>query len=404
MRITPGVEARLRRQADAGGEGTRYRPDVRWKRVAIDVAVTAFAFALSTVALAAGEHPADARQPDALAYLLVAACSATPLLRRRAPLGATVAGFLVGIAFGAADYPRALTPVVLLSISSGAFALPRRRARLLLAAALVLGAVQATLGAGPTDPSILALVVAAWLLGRYVRSRRDHEAELEQKNRLLVQAQADLAERAVSEERLRIARELHDVVAHTLTVIALHAGTGRMVAEDDPAAARQALATVEAATRSALLEMRRMLGVLRDADGAPGSLAPSPGLDDLGALVADLGRSGLIVDLRIEGERPEVPAGVDLSAYRIVQEALTNVIKHAGADRAAVTVRYGEDAVTVEVDDEGHGPVAGLPPAGGHGLVGMRERVALYDGQLDVGPSPEGGFHVVARLPLAVSS
>ena len=163
-----------------------------------------------------------------------------------------------------------------------------------------------------------------------------------------------MADRAVTEERLRIARELHDVVAHTMSVVAVHAGTGRMVADDDPAAARQALATIETTTRSALVEMRRMLGVLRGSDGEqPGTLAPAPGLGDLDALVADVVRSGVTVEVRVEGDRADVPAGVDLAAYRIVQEALTNVIKHAGRVRATVAVRYTDDAVTVEVDDEG---------------------------------------------------
>jgi signal transduction histidine kinase len=204
---------------------------------------------------------------------------------------------------------------------------------------------------------------------------------------------------------LRIARELHDVVAHTLSVIAVHAGTGRMVADDDPAAARQALATIETATRSALVEMRRLLGVLRGSDGdQEDGRAPAPGLGELDALVADVVKSGVTVEVRVEGDRPDVPAGIDLSAYRIVQEALTNVMKHAGRAKATVVVRYSDDAVTVEVDDEGPGRpgragTLSLPSTGGHGLGGMRERVAMYNGDLVVGPRPTGGFRVVARLP-----
>ena len=219
---------------------------------------------------------------------------------------------------------------------------------------MVLGILGATASPGPTDVGVPALIVSAWLLGNYVGSRRSYTAELEAKNRLLEQARVELADRAVTEERLRIARELHDVVAHTMSVVAVHAGTGRMVADDDPAAARQALATIETTTRSALVEMRRMLGMLRGSDGEePGALAPAPGLGDLDALVADVVRSGVTVEVRVEGDRTDVPAGVDLAAYRIVQEALTNVIKHAGRVRATVVVRYTDDAVTVEVDDEG---------------------------------------------------
>jgi signal transduction histidine kinase len=196
-------------------------------------------------------------------------------------------------------------------------------------------------------------------------------------------------------------------VAHTMSVVAVHAGIGRMVADDDPVAARQALATIETTTRSALVEMRRMLGILRGSDSKePGTLAPAPGLRDLDALVADVVRSGVTVEVRVEGDRTDVPTGVDLAAYRIVQEALTNVIKHAGRVRVTVAVRYSDDAVTVEVDDEGPaGDDSGsAPSATGHGLVGMRERVAMYDGDLDVGPGPIGGFHVAARLPFGATT
>ena len=224
---------------------------------------------------------------------------------------------------------------------------------------------------------------------------------MEHKNRLLEQAQVDLAERAAAEERLRIARELHDVVTHTLSVVVVHAGTGRMVAETDPAAARRALATIEVAARSALVEMRRLLGVLRRAGDEQGGLAPAPGLAELDSLVADIELSGVDVEVRVEGERPVVPASVDLCAYRIVQEALTNVIKHVGPARATVGVRYSDHEVTIDIDDDGPtGPVVSSSPAsGGHGLIGMRERVTMLHGDLVAGPRPSGGFHVSARLP-----
>ncbi len=276
----------------------------------------------------------------------------------------------------------------------------------MLAAAVVFGVVGATASPGPTDVGVPALIVSAWLLGNYVGSRRRYTAELEDKNRLLEQARIELADRAVTEERLRIARELHDVVAHTMGVVAVHAGTGRMVADEDPAAAREALATIETTTRSALTEMRRMLGVLRGSGGdEPGTLAPAPGLGDLDALVADVVRSGVTVEVRVDGDRTDVPAGVDLAAYRIVQEALTNVIKHAGRVRVSVAVHYRDDAVTVEVDNEGGaGQAQPVPVEPGHGLAGMRERVAMYHGDLDAGPRPIGGFHVAARLPFGAST
>ena len=346
----------------------------------------------------------DLREPDVARGAVGRQCVAD-----RPPLGADGGGVrrLRGrVAFAAAQYPVALTPVVLLSIYTAAAVLTPRRARLLLAGAVVLGIVGATASPGPTDVGVPALIVSAWLLGNYVGSRRRYTAELEAKNRLLEQARFELADRAVTDERLRIARELHDVVTHTMSVVAVHAGTGRMVADDDPVAARQALATIETTTRSALVEMRRMLGILRGSDSRPGTLAPAPGLRDLDALVADVVRSGVTVEVRVEGDRTDVPAGVDLAAYRIVQEALTNVIKHAGRVRVTVAVRYSDDAVTVEVDDEGPaGDDSGsAPSATGHGLVGMRERVAMYDGDLDVGPGPIGGFHVAAPSPFGATT
>ena len=374
----------------------------------IDAVVAVAAFGLSAAALTAADPvAADVREPDVAAYVLVAVYSALPIVRRWTPVVAVFGGLAAGVAYAAAQYPLALTPVVLLSIYTAAAMLPPRRARLVLAAAVVFGVVGATASPGPTDVGVPALIVSAWLLGNYVGSRRRYTAELEDKNRLLEQARIELADQAVTEERLRIAREVHDVVAHTMSVVAVHAGTGRMVADEDPAAARQALATIETTTRSALVEMRRMLGVLRGSDGEePGTLAPAPGLGDLDALVADVVRSGITVEVRVEGDRTDVPAGVDLAAYRIVQEALTNVIKHAGRVRVTVAVRYSDDAVTVEVDDDGPAghEAQPVPVAPGHGLAGMRERVAMYHGDLVVGPGPIGGYHVAARLPFGATT
>jgi signal transduction histidine kinase len=190
-----------------------------------------------------------------------------------------------------------------------------------------------------------------------------------------------------------------------MSVVALHAGTGRMVADDDPVAARQALATIETTTRSAMHEMRRMMVVLRDSAEDPLRVEPpAPGLRDVDALVADVARTGVSIDLHIEGRRPAVPAGVDLAAYRIVQEGLTNVIRHAGGAPTVVTIRYTSDAVTIDIDDQGSRTPSSAVSSGGHGLVGMRERVELYDGQFDAGSRAEGGFRVSARLPIGEGS
>lgn len=266
---------------------------MRWRAVLIDALVAIIAFAIGALILANVDQVAsDVRRPDVFAYLLLAAYNASVVVRRRAPVAAVVAGLLSGIAYAAASYPLALTPVVVLPVYTAAAVLPQRRARWLLAGAVVVGLLTTTLGPGATDPIVPALIVCAWLLGNYVGSRRTYTAELEDKNRLLEQARLELAEQAVAEERLRIARELHDVVAHSLSVVALHAGTARMIADDDPVATGAALATIESASRSALAEMRRLLGVLRGAgDDQHGQLAPAPGLGDLDALVAEVVRS-----------------------------------------------------------------------------------------------------------------
>jgi signal transduction histidine kinase len=308
-------------------------------------------------------------------------------------------GLASALAYSAAKYPPALVPVVLLTVYSAAAALPERPSRRLLVAAFLVSALTTTVGPGPTNTSVPLLVAGAWFLGHSVRTRRLYTETLEAKNRELELAQHELALQAVTEERLRIARELHDVVAHSMSVVAVHAGTGRMVAGDDPAAAERALATIEATTRSALGEMRRLLGVLRSPDGdEPAALGPAPGLADLDLLVAEVARSGVDVELRVHGARPVVPPGVDLSAYRVVQEALTNVIKHAGAPtHVDVSLRHLPGSLAVEIVDDGRGAASTV--GGGHGHLGMRERVELWGGELVVGPIDGGGYRVSALLP-----
>ena len=379
-----------------------YVSRVRRRDVVIDALVAVVAFAVSVAVLRDADLDApDVRDTDVFAYALLAMYSASIVIRRKWALLAVAIGLAAGLAYAAASFAPALTPVALMSIYTAAAELGTRSSRVVLAGSLLVGWIGATVSPGATDPGVLALIVAAWLLGKFVGSRRAYTAELEIKNAQLEQARLELAERAVAAERLRIARELHDVVAHSMSVVALHAGTGRMVAADDPAAARQALATIEATARAAMLEMRRLTGVLRDSAAGPrGVEAPAPGLRDLDVLVAEMASSNVPVELIIEGERPDVPVGIDVSAYRIVQEALTNVIRHAAGAPAVVTIRYSTDAVTVEIVDEGSSAAMPAGTPGGQGLVGMRERVALYDGEFDAGHRPEGGFHVSARIPI----
>jgi signal transduction histidine kinase len=205
------------------------------------------------------------------------------------------------------------------------------------------------------------------------------------------------ARSAVAEERARIARELHDVVGHSVSVMTVQASGVRRLLRPDQDREREALLVVERTGREALAEMRRMVGVLRRPEEAP-ALAPQPSLDHLNRLVAQAREAGLPVELRIEGEAIQLPAGVDLTAYRLVQEGLTNVVKHAQATRAEVFVSYGDGYLEVTVKDDGKG--LGNGDGGGHGLVGMRERVSVYGGELDAGPQPSGGYRLRAKLPL----
>jgi signal transduction histidine kinase len=369
--------------------------------IVVDAVVAVAFFAVSALMLAgAGAVPdPDLTDPDALGYALLAAYSASVVLRRRYPVAAVALSLASGVAYAGAGYAPALNPAALLVMYTAGSRLPERRSGWILAASIVVATFGATVAPGPTNTGVPFVVAAAWFLGAFVGANRRYTRELEAKNRELERAQHELARQAVTEERLRIARELHDVVAHSMSVVAVHAGSGRMVAATDPAAAERALETIETTTRSALGEMRRLLGVLRSGDGQePGALGPAPGLADLPELVTDVAGSGVEVELRVEGERPAVPPGVDLSAYRVVQEALTNIIKHAQARTAVVEVRYSGRDVAVEVVDDGRGGAAG--PSGGHGLMGMRERVAVHGGQLEAGPGPNGGFRVAARFPV----
>jgi signal transduction histidine kinase len=261
--------------------------------------------------------------------------------------------------------------------------------------ALVLAAVLASsLGPGATLKQAVSFALVegiVMLLVRRVIGDRDRRARIAERER-------DVAAReAVVEERARIARELHDVIAHHVSMIVLQAGAERRVLGDANASTREVLETVEQSGRSALTETRRLLGMLRGDGNEP--LTPQPGLDDVPMLVGQLRDAGLPVELSIEGERRELPVGIELSAYRIVQEALTNALKHAGDARATVQVRYGPDSLELEIADDGPGG-SQRASGGGHGLVGMRERVALYGGRFDASRGPGGGFAVRVVLPI----
>ncbi|REH46957.1 signal transduction histidine kinase [Kutzneria buriramensis] len=352
--------------------------------------VAAVAVALVWGGTLLGGH-SDAAPASRWVGLLGATLLAVPLLlRRRWPwvaFGLGIPAFGMSLATSVVPVvPFASVPMALVAYSVAARG--SRRAYAALAAILVAVAA-ATVWNGQWVTVLLpgAVVVIGWGAGSLRAQYRGYaEALATQRERE--------ADALVADERLRIARELHDVVAHSMSVITVQADMGRLVFDRKPAAAAAALGVIETTGRDALTELRRMLGVLRDTDSR-GVLGPAPGLAGLDGLVARTAAAGVNVDVVVRGMPRPLPAGVDVSAYRIVQEALTNVVKHAGTPTCRVTIAYGQDAVLLTVTDDGRG---GPPGPGGHGLVGMRERAALCAGELRAGPVP-GGFEVAARLP-----
>jgi signal transduction histidine kinase len=326
--------------------------------------------------------------------------------RRRSPLAAAsvVAAAIVvdDLAAGWNSAVLSFDCSIIAAYSAGAHA-RQRHAVLALAALLVANLVDA-LGApgnraGNVALGVLVFSLVPWLVGQALRRERQRTARMQELAGQLEAEREQRAREAVSAERGRIARELHDIVAHAISVIAVQADAATRLLRHDPDRAREPLDTVHATARGALAEMRQLVGVLRESEaGADAPLEPQPGVADLERLVDDAERSGLAIELEIDGERRWLPPTLDLTAYRIVQEGLTNVRKHAGAAQAQVRVRYEPDRLDIVVRDNGRPPTAS--EAGGHGLVGVHERVALLGGQFEAGPGRDGGFILHARLPL----
>ena len=237
----------------------------------------------------------------------------------------------------------------------------------------------------------------AWLAGRLVRKRQFYAQVFAERARVLERERDANARVAAAEERVRLARELHDAVGHSVSVMVVQAGAERLALGEERPSTRDALLAIERTGREALAEMSRLLGLLRK-EGEGLALAPRPTLTHVDALLQTVRDAGVPVELRVEGDLRSLPPGVDVSAYRILQEALTNIVKHAGPAQASVAVRYGDRAVEVEVSDDGRGPLNGN--CVGYGLAGMRERVELHGGTLQTGKNDRGGFVVKARLPL----
>ena len=243
-----------------------------------------------------------------------------------------------------------------------------------------------------------AFFVGSWLAGRAIRARQQRADELFERTVRLEVEREEKAREAAENERARIARELHDIISHSVSVMVVQAGAAEQVLDSDPAQARESLRSIQETGRQARHELRRLLGLMR-ADSEGPTLAPQPGLDELETLAQQLRQSGLDVELHVDPERGILSPGLDLSAYRIVQEALTNALTHGGPGRAEVFVRRDRDALELEVLSEGW---AYAENGGGFGLIGMRERVALFGGKLEHGRRGAGGYRLWARLPLSV--
>ena len=337
----------------------------------------------------------------ALAAMTISAGSVA--FRRLRPWPAFTVGIAAGLLALASGLPMVVLtvgPVVMVYSISAQF--PEARSLVALAVSwAAFFAAEALHGFGDDLSTIvtdLVILGAAWLIGWFVYRRQEYVRELESKTAELQEAREELARAAVSAERLRIARELHDIVAHSLSMISVQAGVGAHVIDDRPEEARAALTNVETASRQALNEMRALLGMLRDTSGKA-DRAPLPGLSQLPALIEQVMTAGPEVDLQVHGtERPLAP-GVDLTAYRVIQESLTNVLRHADAERARVILNYEPGALVIEVVDDGSSP-ATLVPNGGLGIEGMRERLHAFGGTLEAAPLRENGFRVRAELPL----
>jgi signal transduction histidine kinase len=386
--------------------------------VLADVVVAALIYVASAGEIHAGgpTAPSGSGWIAARTLAVAVACLSLPF-RRRFPLAVlgivTAAVAFVNGAAGPPDLegggggllvlavPLAVYPVVLTST--------RRRAVLEVGAAVVAIEIGALLAPGRSDWGAtlpgLALAAVGWLAAENARTRRAYIDGVVERAAEREREREERARRASTDERLRIARELHDVVAHAMSIIAIRSGVARMALGTRPQQVSEALEIIESTSHQALQELRSIVGVLRgaDTDTTPAQREPAPGLAGLEQLIAQIGEAGVPVHLRVEGQRRRLPPGVDLSVYRIIQEALTNVVRHAAPATAELILRYQPAQITIEVTDDGRSSpdasTGGQATNGsGHGLIGMRERVALYGGNLQAEPTSTG-FHVLARIP-----
>ncbi|WP_323747371.1 sensor histidine kinase [Catenulispora rubra] len=359
--------------------------------------------------------PTPARVITAATWVAVATAVAAAVAvaaRRVAPLTALIVSVTATAASQLMGFERdAFLTVALVGYTIAATWVPKVSATVLGCAGAVCVAVFAfspwhrdgtvpdwwrTLGLAATA---LAVQAVGWALGLAAYRQRSYLTILRRQAEQQLRAEKESSGRALAEERLRIARELHDIVAHAMSVITVQAGVARHVAATRPEQTSQALAAIEATGRQGLRDMRQLLGVLRDAAAEPLS-APAPALADLQGLRTGTEAAGIRVELSVSGQVRPLPAGIESSAYRIVQEALTNTVKHAATDHAQVTVHYGPDELALEIIDDGTGTASASPAPAGHGIIGMRERAALHGGTCTATPSAVRGFRVAARIPI----
>ncbi|MEV5142130.1 sensor histidine kinase [Streptomyces syringium] len=382
-----------------------------WPRAALDVPL---AVGFTVVALLLGQErpPVGWHALDTGGLVLTVVTNMLLAGRRRMPVTVFTTICALSLVHVAAGYwPVIQTAAAMLALYTVAAARPPRTTGLcaggLVALWVVSGLSNPHSDMGTVAAQSVVTPAALWWFGNAARRLARRNAQLSAVTEQLRRERDGNARRAVAEERVRIARELHDVVAHHMSVISVQAGLAHYVFTTDPDTARQALGTISGTSGEALEELRRLLAVLRvgpegaDDNGGDGAYQPAPGLDRLEETAERVRAAGVPVTLEIVGERPRLPPGPDLCAYRVVQEALTNVIKHARPAAATVRVEFRPHQLTVRVTDDGGGRVPANPgPSDGHGLIGMRERARIYGGTLAAGPCDHGGFEVRLTLPL----
>ena len=376
------------------------------------ISLASFVEAALPIAVAAGgvigaALLAGAQATGPVGYGLLLAGAAALLFRRQYPLAVLWTTVSVAFAYDMLNFPGGLCAIAIgVALYSVADAGHRRAG---IAAIGVVGigflAIGVLLGRGHITDLASAFWFGGWLvaslvLGETTRSRRAYLAQVEERALAAEQSREDEARRRASEERIRIARELHDILAHRISMISVQSGVGAHLMDRRPEEARRALLAINDASKEALRELRATLGVLRQVD-EPDPRAPAPGLAQLSGVIESTSAAGLDVRLDVIGEPRDLPAGVDLAAYRIIQESLTNVVRHARAASARIAIAYRRADVLIEIEDDGRGSGdPGQESPGGNGMLGMRERATALGGELEAGRQADGGFRVTARLPL----